>query len=166
MILFPALLFVFSTAFSQSEPLDPAYKRFPTVPAFTLLLTDSSTLFKKDDLKKNQSTMIILFSPDCDHCKQETEDIIKHIDDFKNINIVMATMLPFEKMKAFYDHYRLDRFENIKVGYDKFFILPSFYEMKSFPFVAFYDKKKSLISVFDGNLPVAKMLEQLEKKGQ
>ncbi len=110
--------------------------------------------------------MLILFSPDCDHCKHETEEIIKHLDDFKKINIIMATMLPIEKMKAFYETYQLSRFENIVVGYDKFFTLPSFYEIKSFPFLAFYDKKKKLISVYEGNLPIPKMLEQLSKKAE
>lgn len=165
-ILFPAFLFFVATVFCQTVPIEPAYKRFPIIPAFTLLLTDSISLFTKEDLKKNQPTMLILFSPDCEHCKQETEEIIKHIDNFKKINIVMATMLPMEKMKTFYETYQLSRFDNIVVGYDKFFILPSFYDIKSLPFLAFYDKKKNLISVFDGNLSIPKMLEQLGKKAE
>ncbi len=165
-ILFPVFILFSITVFCQSEQKEPPYKRFSIIPAFTLLLTDSITLFTKDDLKKNLPTMLILFSPDCDHCKQETEEIIKHMDDFKKINIVMATLLPMEKIRSFYETYQLSRFENIVVGYDKFFILPSFFDIKSLPFLAFYDKKKNLISVFEGNLSIPKMLEQLGKKAE
>jgi hypothetical protein len=50
----------------QAPKQEPAYKRFPTIPALELLRPDS-TKFTKDDLKK-QNTLIMYFSPDCDHC--------------------------------------------------------------------------------------------------
>lgn len=107
--------------------------------------------------------MIMLFSPDCDHCKHETEELIKRMDDFKDIQIVMSTPLPFEKMKEYYLHYGLNRFQNIRMGHDDKFILPVFYNIKSFPFLAFYNKKQELISVFEGNMPMDKILEELKK---
>src|SRR3569832_221487 len=83
-------------AFGQPDSLNmPPYKRFPTVPPIKILLTDSTTWFSKDDLPDKKATMVMLFSPDCDHCKHETEEIIKNMDKFKKIEIVMATPLPF-----------------------------------------------------------------------
>jgi hypothetical protein len=71
----------------------------------------------------------------------------------------MTTIQPFDKMKEFYNNYRLERFENITVGKDQFFLLPTFYRIKNMPFLAFYDKKGDLIGIAEGALPVNKVLE-------
>jgi len=145
------------TSFSQQT--EPPYKWFPTVPPLKLLLVDSITQFTEKDLKKNLPVFVILFSPDCDHCQKGTEELIAHIDEFKKIQIVMTTILPFVKMKEFYKNYKLDRFENIIVGRDQFFLLPTFYRIKNMPYLAFYDKKGDLIDTFEGALPIQKVLE-------
>src|SRR5690349_14082069 len=66
-LFFLILLFNVSvTGNSQTDSIpEPPYKRFPTVPPFKILLTDSTTYLTKDDLEKKKSVMIMLFSPDC-----------------------------------------------------------------------------------------------------
>ncbi|HMR92803.1 MAG TPA: redoxin domain-containing protein [Chitinophagaceae bacterium] len=146
-----------------STPQEPAYKRFPTTPPLQLLLTDSATWFTKKDIAAKKPVFIMLFSPDCDHCQHETEEIIKRIDDLKKIQIIMSTTQPFEKMKSFYEHYGLSRFSNITVGKDVNYTLPVFYDVRTLPFLAFYNKKQELITVFEGTMPVDKVLETLNK---
>jgi thioredoxin-related protein len=155
------LLIAFSAG-AQSDSLLAPYKRFPTVPPIRLLLADSSTILTKDMLPKKKAVLVMIFSPDCDHCKHETEEIIKQIDKFKKVEIVMATFLPFDKMKEFYTHYDLKRFKNIQVGRDFTFLLPSFYNFRSFPFFAFYDKKGDLIEAFEGTLPIDKLTDKFD----
>jgi thioredoxin-related protein len=138
---------------------DPPYKRFPTLPPLKLLLADSTTQFTEKDLKKDLPVFVILFSPDCEHCQKGTEELIDNIDKFKNIQIVMTTIFPFDKMKEFYTTYKLDRFENITVGKDQFSLLPTFFRIRNMPFFAFYDKKGNLIDIAEGALPVKKVLE-------
>jgi thiol-disulfide isomerase/thioredoxin len=161
MIITAFMLIMASSLFAQTDSL-PTYKRFPTVPPMKLLLTDSTTWFTKSDLPKKKPVMVMLFSPDCDHCKHETEEIIKNIDRFRNIQIVMSTTMPFEKMKEFYGHYDLGRFKNITVGRDTGFILPVFFNIRNLPFLAFYDKKGDLIGIAEGSLPVEKVLEKFQ----
>ena len=160
------ILFIFCftsiSALAQIQP-DPPYKRFPTVPPLKLLLTDSSTIFTDKQLKKNQPLFFILFSPDCEHCKKETEELIDKIDSFKHVQIVMATFMPFDKMKAFYEDYKLNRFSNITVGYDMQHILPTYYRISYTPFLAFYDKKGNLIDGVQGGLPLTKVLEYFKE---
>ena len=128
-----------------------------------LLQPDSSTYFNKQDVSKKKAVMVMLFSPDCEHCQHTTEEIIRHMDEFKKVQIIMSTTLLFGKMKEFYRKYSLDRFENIVIGQDVNYVLPVFYEVRSLPFLAFYNRKKKLISVFEGGLPIEKMIEQLDK---
>jgi thioredoxin-related protein len=136
----------------------PPYKRFPTVPAYHLLETDSATIATKDQLKKNIPVLIIVFNPECDHCKHETEEILKHMDDFKKVQIVMATMAPHALMKEFSEKYKLNEYDNIKVGQDFQYLLPSFYRLHSLPYLAMYDKKGKLISTFEGTMKMEDLI--------
>jgi thioredoxin-related protein len=157
------ILLIFSiisiSAFTQTQP-DPPYKRFPTIPPLKLLLTDSTTVFTDKDLKP---LFFILFSPDCEHCQKETEELISKIDSFKNIQIVMATFMTVDKIKPFYENYKLDRFPNITVGYDMQHMLTTYYRISFTPFLAFYDKKGNLIDGFQGALPLTKVLEYFKE---
>ena len=156
---FSLFVFVQLTITSFAQPTQPPYKRFPTLPPLKLLLTDSTTQFTEKELKKDLPVFVILFSPDCDHCRKGTEELITNIDQFQNIQIVMTTIQPFDKMKEFYNNYQLERFKNMIVGKDQFFLLPTFYRIKNMPFLAFYNKKGDLIDIAEGALPVNKVLE-------
>jgi len=148
-----------SSSYSQQENVtEPPYKRFPTVPPLKLLLLDSTSFFSKNDLKKNKPVLIIVFNPDCEHCKHETEEIIKNIDSLKNIQIIMATIMPFDLMKSFYENYDLQRFQNITVGKDVQYTLPSFYQMHFMPYLAMYDKKGKLLATFEGAMKMEDLI--------
>lgn len=161
-ILLGIYLLVPALGTAQNNEL-PLYKKNPTIPPIHLLLPDSATVFTDKNLKKNKPLYIILFSPDCDHCQKQTEEIADSIHRLKNIQIVMATTLSFDKMKEFYTHYRLSRFENITVGWDQYLLLPTVYRIKNFPFLAFYDKKGKLITGIEGALPLSKVLEYFKE---
>ncbi len=144
------LLFSLAKLFAQTDTIEPAYKRFPNIPPFTLTAPDSSSV-TRDNLAKHKKVLIMFFSPDCDHCQHQTEDIIKKMDDFKNIEIVMATYQPFEELVAFYNKYELAKYTNIKIGRDGNYFFPPFYNMKSLPYLALYNKKGELITTYEGN---------------
>jgi thiol-disulfide isomerase/thioredoxin len=145
--------FLFALLIGNSVPAQngidttPPYKRFPTVPPFKLLQTDSVSIFTKNDLKKNKPVLVILFNPDCGHCKNETEEII------------MATMAPHAAMKDFYAKYKLGEFKNIKVGRDFQYMLPSFYSVRTLPYLAMYDQKGSLLSTFEGSMKIEDLIK-------
>jgi len=159
------IILSFLAGMAQSAPNSdvPPFKRFPTVPPFKILKVDSVTLFTKDQLVAKKPVFFMLFSPECDHCKHETEELIKNINKFKKIQIIMATPMPFEKMKEFYAHYDLKRFSNITMGRDISFMLPPFFNVRTLPFLAFYDKSGNLIDTFEGSLPIEKVLEKFNK---
>jgi thioredoxin-related protein len=167
--LFPVLLLLMSCnfVFAQQLPsVDTAapYLRFPTVPPFNLLKVDSATYLTKDDIKKHHRTIVMFFSPECEHCKHQTKDILGEIDKFKDIEIVMATYQPFNEMKEFYKNFHIADYPNIKMGRDEKFVLPPFYKMTSLPFLALYDKKGNLITTFSGNQKVDTLLNAFNKK--
>lgn len=143
-------------------PDTPAYKKNPVVPAFFLLQVDSTTITKEN--LKHQPTMIMYFSPTCDHCLHQWADMIKYKDKLQHIQIVMATYEPFEEMEAFYNKEKVASYPNIKMGRDEKFSLPPFYRMRSLPYQALYDKNGKLITTFEGNVQIEKLLEAFNVK--
>ncbi|MBO9201071.1 MULTISPECIES: TlpA family protein disulfide reductase [Niastella] len=158
------LAFTVKLASAQtSAPDSPAYKRFPTIPPFTILQTDS-TNFTKENLKHHQPTLIMYFSPDCDHCKHQWAEMEKKMKELKKYQIVMVTYQPFDEMVEFYKEHKIAEYPNIKMGRDTKFFLPPFFKIKSLPFQALYDKKGELITTFDGNVEVNKVLQAFNAK--
>lgn len=154
---------------AQQQPDSAPYLRFPTIPPFHLLKLDSATYLTKEDLKKHRPTLVMFFSPDCDHCKHQTESILSNVDKFKDIEIVMATYQPFGELKDFNTHYRLFEHPNFKLGRDeKFFFVP-FYRIRNLPYLALYDKRGNLITTFEGTQKIDTVLKAfkpaLKQKG-
>jgi len=154
---------------SNQPATDPAnaqapYLRFPTLPPFHLLKLDSITYLTKEDVKKNRKTIIMYFSPDCEHCKHEIESFLADWDKFKDIEIVMATYQPFGEMKEFNTHYRIYEHPNIKMGRDEKFFLPPFFKIKNLPYLALYDKKGNLITTFEGAQKIDTLLNAFNEK--
>ena len=150
----------------QPPAPEAPFKKSPIVPEFHLLRPDSSTYISKEDIKKHRTVLIMYFSPECDHCKHQTEFILANYEKFKNIEIVMATYKPFSEMKDFVTRYKLADYANFKVGRDeKFFFVP-FYKISSLPFLALYDKEGNLITSFEGTHPAETILKAFDgKKG-
>lgn len=161
---FTALIFTCFGMISQAQTKQAPYLEYKTVPSVKLILADSTGWELKAKLDKTKPLMLVIFSPECDHCKHETEELVKNIDKFRNVQIVMASLLPVFKMKEFVETYGLDKYKNITVGRDYAYILPVYYDVKSLPYHAFYTKEKKLISGFEGAMTVGGILEQLKRK--
>jgi len=152
------------TAATASRPEAP-YLRFPTIPPFKILKVDSTNFYTRDDLKKNKLTIVMFFSPTCEHCKHQTEDILADPEDFKDVEIVMATYQPFGEMKEFNTYYRIGDHPNIKLGRDEKYVLPGFYSnMANLPYLALYDKKGNLITTFQGNQKTTTLMTAFHSK--
>lgn len=159
-------IFVVSATYSQVDTVPP-FKKNPGLPPIQLIQADNSVL-NKDGLKKNKETMVMYFSPDCDHCKHQMEDMIKNMDKLKKYQIIMATHRPLEEMKTFYKKYEVSKYENIRMGQDSKYLLPPYFRMGSLPFMVLYDAKNNLIANFEGNVAIEKIVTafDLREKGK
>ena len=151
------------TVFAQQIPPQPRPQQSPVVPPFHILKVDSATYYTNSDLRKHHETLIMYFSPECEHCKHQTKDLLAEMDKLKNIEIVMATYQPFFEMKNFYGYFRIADYPNIKMGWDEKYQIPSHYKIQSLPFLALYDKKGNLLTTFEGNQKISTLLDAFSK---
>jgi thioredoxin-related protein len=161
-LLFLLFISIITTASATSDSI-PAHLKGLRIPDFKLQLVDSVTNFYTENLDPKKNILIILFSPECDHCQHQTEDIIKHIDAFKNTQIVMNTVLPFQQMKEFYERYQLSRYKNIIMGRDVLFFFSPYYRSQFTPYLALYNKKGDLLFTNDGQMKIQSLIAQLPK---
>jgi hypothetical protein len=132
------------------------------VPAFDLLLADSVSHYTISDLPRSTPVLIILFDPNCDHCKHETEAILKSIDSLKNIQIVMATNAEFADLKKFYQHYNLAKFTNIIAGVELKAYLAVFFAIHNLPYLAMYNGRGVLLKTHEGGMKVGNIVKVFE----
>ncbi|MFM2145685.1 MAG: hypothetical protein RL732_521 [Bacteroidota bacterium] len=153
------VLNLFTLALS-AQPQLPPFKRFPTLPPLELQTPDNKNLTKADLKKK--PTLIMYFSPTCDHCIRQTKDMQKRMKDLSKIQIIMATYQPLEELQAFVKEYELSRYSNIRTGRDVKYLLPPFFAMNSLPYFALYTSNGALITTFESNTKVDKILEAFQ----
>ncbi len=84
------------SAQDQESVTKAGYLKFPTIPPFTLIGIDS-TKFTRDKLAKHKKTMIMIFSPGCDHCRHQTDSMLANIDQLRDVQILMSTYQPFTR---------------------------------------------------------------------
>lgn len=163
-IIFSALFLTPLLLKAQISPKEAPYKRFPDVPPVEILLTDSTTVFKKADLNKKKPVLLIFFSPECEHCIHETETLLANMSSLKNVQILMASVMELHLIKEFARKYNLNAYPNITVGRDKNFFLPGFFDAGSVPVIALYDKKHRLIDAKEGGYPIDKIISLIGSK--
>lgn len=154
-------IFSVQLCFSQPDTSKPVYLRFPTIPQFTIYKASDSTKFTREDLEKRKATVFIIFSPDCEHCQQETEALIANIDKFKNAQIVMVEFLPHDQMVKFYKDYKIENYPNIIMGRDAKYYLPLFFKVQTLPAIYVYDKKGRFKQAFSGSVSMEKIAAAL-----
>jgi thiol-disulfide isomerase/thioredoxin len=146
----------------QVDTLTPAYQRYPNLPPFEILQSDSS-LFTRENLSKKKPVIIMYFSPDCGHCQHQTQYMIEEMEAFKSFEIVMTTYQPWHMMKQFYQDYRLRQYPNIHLGRDTKFFFPPFFKIANLPFIALYDRKHQLVMAREGNITIEKLQKEMER---
>ncbi len=142
------LLFVGIT-FSACSQDSPPNK---DIPPYRILSTDS-TYITPANLKKGVPVMIVYFAPDCPHCQHLTTELTKHIKEFGNTQIIMITFVdPTRQFKAitkFVKDYQLKKYPNIVVGTEGYtYNIQKFYQVRTTPYEAVYDKKHKLVETF------------------
>jgi len=144
---------VSAAADSNSAP----YKKYPALPAFNILMMDSTTIFNTFNIPKGRKIAIVMFSPDCGHCKRLTNCITAGMDSLANLDFYFVT--PYSRMadiKKFYRLHNLEEYGNVKmVGRDIEFFTSPFYRLSMVPAIAIYDDQKKLVGLLQGEAPLS-----------
>ena len=147
-------IFLVVAAVAQKE-VDYKKKGAP-LPPFKLELTKKDEVVTNAHLKAGKPVMMMIFSPECDHCEHMIDSLKGISDMFKTTQLVLvAEARNKEHMKKFTAKTGisgLPLFQNI--GVDKSNLIYYVYTQKILPQINFYDSKFKLVKTFDGNYPL------------
>lgn len=106
--------------------------------------------------------VLIYFSPDCEHCQDFTKDLLKNYNVVANKQVVMVTFQSMDMLKPFVAQHRLSTYPNIKVGTEGYsYVVQRYYQIKSFPYIAIYDKAGKLVKTYEGEQPHVEIFKTL-----
>lgn len=123
-------------------------KKTDKIAPFSIKLADGK-IFTPVQLKK-QATILIYFSPDCEHCQHFTKEMIDNYQKmFTDKQVVMVTYLTTADVKRFEDMFELQNYKNIVVGTEeRTFIVRNYYNVTRFPFVVLYNKQGKEVKTY------------------
>lgn len=112
---------------------------------FKITLLNGKT-YSYNQLKKNTETVLIYFSPTCDHCKDFINALMKHEEDIRSKQIIMITYVPMEEIKPFDSAYHITSKPFCKLGTEGYtFIVRKYYNIERFPYIVIYNKQMKLV---------------------
>ncbi len=150
------------TLFAQKDTADNYVNKFLTLPAFKIFIVPDSTAFTNENINKNHPFVFMFFNPDCDHCQNETKELLAYKEELKGIEILMVSSVSYPEIKKFYEEYGLSSMHNIKLGQDVNYRLGSIYKLRTYPSIFVYDHTGTLLKAFVGKIGVPAILNAVK----
>ena len=144
------------------DTIPPYQKDSLHIPEFTVLRTDSSYTNDKI-IPKDKPVVIIYFSPSCGHCQLTADEFSKKMQDMKDIYFVWVSYYPLPEIKEFAKNFNLQQFNNITIGRDEGYTIPSYYRVKFTPFMAIYNKEHHLIKTYQQGTDADTLIKLLKE---
>jgi thiol-disulfide isomerase/thioredoxin len=159
-----SLIFVVAVLFGcfGADP-EKTGKEGKPMPAFSMLLIDSSTWIHSQNIPIGKPTVLFYFSPYCHYCIAQTKTITENIDKLKNIQFYFISYFPLSAVKNFYQEYQLAKYPNITAGLDSSNFVNNYFEIPAFPYLAIYGNDKKLNKTFVGSIYSSQLIKASEE---
>jgi hypothetical protein len=152
----------YTVAFCQYDTTPP-YLKDKLLPRLNTLLTLDSAEFSPKTLKPQLHTIIMMYNPDCGHCQSQMELFLSIPEVMSQAQIVLASTLPIYKIKAFGEKYGLAAHANIYMCKDNSWFLGKFFQPRTIPVLAFYNKENQFTFISQGNATKEQILNALKQ---
>lgn len=137
-----SVLIIFTMFFSATWAQDlskASIKKYNQLPKSVVIDLQNKKKVFKSLFNNNQPTVVMFFSPDCDHCEEELEKIQQERQNMKTINFIMISNRPLSLLKPFYKKHKLSNFKNINIYSDPSNLIARYYGIGSYPSMVIYD---------------------------
>lgn len=108
-----------------------------------------------------ERTILILFTPDCDHCQREADEISKHPELFRDYKLYFVAADQPPVIKGFSEKHGLANWSNAVFARGDIAPVMTAFKPISMPAIFIYDDQGFLVKRFDGETPVSNIVEFL-----
>jgi thiol-disulfide isomerase/thioredoxin len=138
------------------------YLKTKLLPKFNLVSLDS-VAFDQTILAGNKNTIIMLFNPECGHCQEQMKLLLEIPEVAASAILILASTESIGKLKTFADKFQLGNYWWIHIGKDTKYFFGGFYQPKTIPVLAFYNKKQQLVYFNQGNVKKKAIIDALQQ---
>ena len=115
------------------------------IPTFKLQVVDKADTVNSDRILRTKKILIVYFSPTCPYCKRETSEILAHIADLNQVQIVFLTPMPLDQTKEFIQQFNLQSYPTIVVAREVDHSFGRSFNPTAIPFLVVCNHLKPLI---------------------
>jgi thiol-disulfide isomerase/thioredoxin len=162
-ILFLVILKLNNSSAQEFDTIPPYQKDSSHLPAFTVLKIDS-TYTNDRAIPKDKPVIIIYFSPECGHCQITADEFSKRMKDMRKFYFVWVSYYPLPEIKEFAKKFTLQQFNNIIIGRDPNYVIPSYFRVKFTPFIAVYNKDHHLLQTYEKGTEADTLINLLKEQ--
>lgn len=128
---------------------------FPDLP----LLSPDSLVFIPAVTKK--PTVVILFNPDCDHCRSQAKEIQSNGSALEGAHLLMITTSPLPEIRKFSEEFGMSDYSNIQFGKISSEALFNIFGPTTVPHIFVYSQERKLIKEFKGTTTLKAILQSI-----
>lgn len=118
-------------------------------------------IFTNRNLKKDTPTLFIYFNTECELCIEEAKMIKENIELLKNFQIVFISFQKPDLIKAFATKYELMPHDYVYFLWDSKTTFATTFDVKSLPYIVFYDKKGKRIETINGLIKMETLIKKI-----
>ncbi|MBN3583919.1 redoxin domain-containing protein [Algoriphagus aestuarii] len=112
-------------------------------------------------LAGDKPTLFIYFNSTCHLCQDELGEISRRINEFKEYNLIFATVQPKPEMIGFVNGLEIKDRSNVHFLLDADMNVASYLQIKSLPSIFCYNTKQELVAEYVGITKIDLLLENL-----
>lgn len=155
------LLYLASTIPRKLREQAQQQERVQVLPTFQFMTLDSVT-FSNAALSTKQSSVIIYFNPDCEHCQYEAHVIRDSLHRFAATTVLLVSDEPMERLEEFAAQYDLANQPNIHILYDHDRRFKDLFGTSMVPSIFIYNQKQELVKHYKGETKIEAILKYLD----
>lgn len=135
-----------------------------TLPSFRIISADSTISIDTRNISTGEPIIFMYFDPDCEHCQQETLDLLSNIDRLNRVRIYMLTNADNNQLQAFCKTFRTDTVSNIMVGKDCAYSFYKTFLPSIVPYIVIYNGNRNLVRAFQGQTNIRYLVNAISQK--
>ena len=139
------------------QALEP-YRIMPEICALDMF---GDSINCKNILNPEMKTAILFFSPDCNSCRNEINDILQFRNEFRDIQWVFITVAQYEDLDCFLNEYPIHLLPDAYLLREDYPINHMLFNVSVPPALFVYDKKGTLIAKHKGEILIQSIAKDL-----
>lgn len=121
------------------------------------------TLLSGDSLANSANLLVMIFSPECEHCNATARILENNAAAFKQSKLLLLTSnILSDLIPNFAAEHQLYKYPHTYVGFDSSDFAKKIFLYQSLPQITIYSSQRKLLKSFTGDIPVDSLLRYIQ----